>query len=523
MTVRALFSECNLPLWLDVAADLAQEQDWRPVYWVGAQSLAGRLAQAFPQAVFHDHLRAIRGLPAAGGPAPAPLDQEILADMAPCEAMVLRILDRMDPVDCFGLRERLDLYYRYLGYWSAVLEKYQPQVAFFSIAPHMAYDYVLYALCQRRGIPTMMLEQALINSRLYVTSRYDTPDSLVQREYRRLLAADEGGPIDLPADMVENLEALTRDYQAPFYVARIERRGGPLDWARLWLEGKSLPRRVLNLGRRLHQLLTTPAPANYMKVRGRRFSERPISHLGFEYYRWLGRRARVRLKAQYQALAGPEPLDRPYVYLPLHYQPEMSTMPTGGYYDDQRLLAGLICSCLPPGWLLYVKEHPVQVADIGRGQISRPPGYYQDLLALPQVRLVPLTQSSFELMDHAQATATITGQAAWEAVNRGKPALTFGHCWYKGCEGISFIRGRGELCQALERVAAGQVTVDRRKVRLFALAVARVARQGYVEPIFGRAYNLDQRENSRGISHMLGDYWQREARGAGLGGGGESA
>jgi hypothetical protein len=255
-----------------------------------------------------------------------------------------------------------------------------------------------------------------------------------------------------------------------------------------------------------------PAPPNYMKVRGRRFQDQSLSHLGFEYYRWLGRRARARLRAEYETLAQPPRLERPFIYLPLHYQPEMSTMPTGGLYEDQRVLAGLVASCLPEDWWLYVKEHPFQVSDIGRGQQSRPQGYYQDLLALPRVQLLPLTHSSYDLMDHARATVTITGQAAWEAVNRGRPAMTFGSAWYRGCEGVFHTPGREAFQRALERIIEG-CQVDRRKVRLFVKAVELTAPRGYAEPLFGREYNISEEENIAAILRLVAEFWRGEIAG----------
>jgi hypothetical protein len=513
-------------MWAEVAGDLARGHGWQPVYWVGMEAMAGQLAERFPGAVFHSKIDAIKGLPApACADLPlAPLDQQTIGGLAACEGMTLRMLDRMDPLNSFGFRDRQDLYYRYLGYWLAILERYRPQVAFFPMAPHMGYDYVLYVLCRRRGIPTIMLEQALINSRLYPMASFEDQETVVARHYRRLLAQDSGGEIGLTPEVRQHLEAMTREYQTPFYVSRGDKRRAllPGNWDDLWLQVKSLPRRVLNLGQQIQRLLATPAPTNYMKVRGRPYRGKPISHLGFEYYRWLGRRARAGLKRQYEALASPPSLDQPYVYLPLHYQPEMSTMPTGGYYEDQRVLAGFICSCLPPGWRLLVKEHPVQVSAIGRGQQSRPDGYYQDLLTLPQVSLVPLTHSSYDLSDHAQATATITGQAAWEAVNRSKPALIFGSAWYRGCEGVFFTPTREAFQEALARIRAGY-RVDRRKVLLFAKAVEQTAPPSYATPIFGKEYGIGEAENIAVISRLVGDFWQRDILGQDPGGSAEKS
>ncbi len=518
MEVRALFTECNEPLWVEVAAELGRLAGWRPVYWVGLDSLEDEVRQRFAGVAFHSKLAAIRGLPSpdAGHLAPMPLDQPRLTRLAPCEGVVLRLLDRMDPRGSFSLRERLDLYYRYLGYWGAVLGHYRPQAVFFPIAPHMAYDYALYVLCQERGIPTIMLEQALIASLLFPMARFEDQENLVTRAYRRLLAADQGGEIVLSPAARASLESLRGPYKRPFYVDRMGNggAGGAGGLGQAWRRAKDAPHRLAGLGQGAWNILTRPAPLNYVKVKGRPYQGAPIGHARFEYYRWLGRRKKRQLKALYDSLARPPRLDEPYVYLPLHYQPEMSTLPTGGYFEDQRLLAGLIHACLPEGWRLYVKEHPVQVAPVGKGQYSRDFDFYRQLLALPGVGLVPLDQSSFELIDHARAVATITGQAAWEAVNRGKPALTFGHCWYRGCEGVHFIQDEGSCRRALAAIAAGQ-GVDDRKIWLFAQAVEQAACRGYISAIFGREYGIGREENIAAIAQALAAYWRDEIGGGG--------
>ncbi|MFH1034323.1 MAG: hypothetical protein V1806_07440 [Pseudomonadota bacterium] len=506
MPIRALFTECNDAMWVEIAARLAALQNWQPVYWVGLPAQEPLVANSWPQAVFHSKIAAIKGLPApaCAGLASVRPDQELLTELAACEGLTLRMLDRMDPLETFTYRQRLDLYQRYLGYWLAVLERFQPQVVFFPIAPHMGYDYLLYELCQRRGIATVMLEQVIINSRLFAISRYEDQDTAVSREYQRLLAQEQGGDIPLPPDIEEHLAALKREYQVPFYVARMNKKSGeePEGLASAWLWCKSQPMRLKGQLERVGRILCTPTPDNYMKPKGRRFQDRPLSHREFEYYRWLGRRQRRRLRAQYQALASPPDLGQPYVYLPLHYQPEMSTLPLGGLYEDQRVLAGLISSFLPAGWRLYVKEHPVQVSELGRGQQSRLYGYYESLLELPNVSLVPLEHSSYDLIDHCQATATITGQAGWEAVNRGKPALTFGSAWYRGCEGVWYAPTRQALQEVLARIMGGY-QVDQRKVRLFAQAVDRSAVAGYVEPIFAKQYGISQEENVAAIVRLV--------------------
>ena len=71
-----------------------------------------------------------------------------------CEAIALRMMDRMDPQNIFSFKERLRLYYFQLKYWLTILEIHNPEIVIFNNMLHCIYDYVLYVLCQKKGIET---------------------------------------------------------------------------------------------------------------------------------------------------------------------------------------------------------------------------------------------------------------------------------------------------------------------------------------------------------------------------------
>ena len=125
-------------------------------------------------------------------------------------------------------------------------------------------------------------------------------------------------------------------------------------------------------------------------------------------------------KDEYATYTKPVDFGKPYVYVPLNYQPECTTSPLGGIFVDQVLMIQMLSAALPVGWGLYVKEHPAQwPAHLGDFTPQRYKGFYSDIAAVPHVRLVPVTVNTFELADHAQATATVSGTAGWESIARG--------------------------------------------------------------------------------------------------------
>lgn len=122
-------------------------------------------------------------------------------------------------------------------------------------------------------------------------------------------------------------------------------------------------------------------------------------------------------------------LDGDYVYVPLQYEPEMTTGALGGIYADQALMIEHLADMLPEGVRILVKENPKQ------GGHNRGPMFFHRLRRIPAVQFLPSHISTHVLTAKARFVACVTGTAGWEAIRQGIPALTFGRAWYRGLPG----------------------------------------------------------------------------------------
>jgi Capsule polysaccharide biosynthesis protein len=226
---------------------------------------------------------------------------------------------------------------------------------------------------------------------------------------------------------------------------------------------------------------TESAPANYLKQYGIPAEESELSYIEYWLFRLIALRRKRRLIGEYQRVARPITTSQPYIYVPLHYQPEESTSPLGGVYVDQLLVVELLSKTVPNGWLVVVRENPFQFNKRGSGEMSRPLEFYRRMEALQNVRLASFDVSPFDLIDRARAVATVTGTSGWEAVVRGVPALVFGTAWYLECEGVFTVAKLEHCREALRKIAAGYKP-DRAKVKLFLTALEKVGFRGYTTP-----------------------------------------
>jgi hypothetical protein len=565
MPTRAIFAEFSIPWWITVAQNLVRRHAWQPVYWVAAESMAAQVEAAFPDAVFHANHTAVLSIPAprlARLPL-RPLEPSLLEKFAFAESVAMRMMERMDPDETFSYWDRLRLYHRYLRYWQAVLDHLAPDVVIFPVTPHLIYDYVLFQLCQDRGIRTVQLNETSFEGLVFASQSHEDCSGQVVAAYERLLAQPRpsaasprverhikrlrGEYADAAPGYIKELFTLDRKPPEPLpeivppvglftrirgairhvvsrihHAARFKRRtpfwrdcyyrllsraSDKADVVSPEMAGDAVDA-AWEIYRKMHDHLgrlypvTYPIRCLYLRHYGVAPERADFSGLMYWLFRLMGMRKRETLMDHYARLARPVDLDRPFVYVALHYMPEKSTSPEGSVFAEQFLMIHLLSWCLPPGWQVYVKEHPFQFDRRGSGFQTRRTQFYDDLAELPNVQLVEVKRISFDLIDRAQAVATVTGTSGWESVIRGKPVLIFGHAWYKGCEGVFYVPTVQSCTEALCRIADGYKP-DPDRVRLFAQALEQVALPGYTIPELAAGSGISVDENIETLTRLL--------------------
>ena len=109
-----------------------------------------------------------------------------------------------------------------------------------------------------------------------------------------------------------------------------------------------------------------------------------------------------------------------YAFYPLHTEPEITINVYARPYLNQIEALRLISHSLPVHWKLVVKEHP---ATNGR----RPTGYYEKLLEILNVCLVPPGMPASFVARHARLVTILTGSVALEAMMSQVPVLILGN------------------------------------------------------------------------------------------------
>ncbi len=449
---------------------LAKEHDI--LYWVRIKDVVPFEEKDFPNTLFHDYRDALAARPAPGIDAsgfgiPSAKEFGALADV---EAEFMVMTEKW--YESWSINRRKELFYEMVRYWGGVLDMLRPDAIVMTDIPHEMYSFVLYHLAKRRGIGTIMFENVLRYDRLLMYRDYNDGNPALS------MVAKIGYPhrelASLPLDIQEQyLEQTGQKEPTPKYMGTFKQEH--TGWGKL---------------RR-----TTKALVPFIKDGS--IIERGVTRL----FKLL----KPSIRSEFARYVGVAQYGVPFVYVPLHYQPERTSSPQGGVFSDQMLLVKTLAASLPAGWRLLVKEHPNQWLPHGDDYTPyRYPGFYEELAKIPGVILVPLSTSTFELIEHAQAVSTISGIPAWEGLLRGKPAILFGCSWFMHAPGVYRVDSVASCRQALAEIAAaGGPSAQSMVDYLGALGDASV--QGYLD-VYGRAWApYSPEEYARNLSGAISE------------------
>ncbi|MDD5041839.1 MAG: hypothetical protein PHX87_00590 [Candidatus Peribacteraceae bacterium] len=374
-----------------------------------------------------------------------PLDEEIIESMRHCESIFMRMIRKYAhkmgyahsgdiPYD-----ERKRQYLYQLRYWNDLLETKHIDLVLMYHIPHQCYDFVLYNLCKIKGIPTLHLDHLLMMDAMFAVE--DWEDSVTDiRDTLQKLREEYADP-QKPVPLSKNYE-----YYFDYY-----RSKKPAPWYRLPRSTYAEPSFLKKWWKKALKVAIRKPVQFFSAVLSPSFWARKLREHTIP--RFYDRHVQV-----------PD-LSKPFIYLALHCQPEASTIPEAGAFMDQELIAELIAACLPEGISLYVKEHPTQ------GERYRSVEFYQSLLAIPSVTLIPKETDTYALIDSSLAVATATGTVGFESVMRQKPVLMFGHFFFQYGPGVYNIRTSEDCKCAIEEIMQQKEPRSVHDIRLFLKAI----------------------------------------------------
>jgi hypothetical protein len=400
------------------------------LYWVRMSGVVPLDESLFPHTIFHEYRDALKGIAPRSVDASAfePWSAENISGFYETESELLSMMDKWYP--SWPINQRKDFYYDLLRYWDGMLKRFAPDAIIFKAPPHEMYSFVLYSLAKKQSIKTIMLDCILRQDRLIIYKDYKRGNEVLAEKYGSIEQERKHATLEDLSDYAREyyIELSRSKNPTPHYVAswKLETEG----IGKFRRHAKALIRFIKD------GTVYERTVLRFFKM----FKQGPVD--------------------EHRKCEKVLDFSKPYVYVPLHYQPECTTSPQGGVFVDQILMLKILSASLPKGWELYVKEHPAQLAHGNNYTPLRWSGFFESIAALPNVRLVPVDTNTFELTEKSKSVATISGTAGWEALVRGKPVLVFGYPWFMHAPGVLRASSVMECRDAFKHIEKGFVPIQ---------------------------------------------------------------
>lgn len=266
--------------------------------------------------------------------------------------------------------------------------------------------YMIYTVCKKMGIKTLVLLPACTEDRYVLSEKFDyftgvekcfaqnkIRPSIYIDKARKFLLCFRSSPKPYHPDVLTAKEKMTRKNQLRFLTPKNFAKSFAwfLEVIKIYFRDKKFKDYSDNFN-----------PWHYFIDRARRKLRNLIglSDLYDEY--------------------NPE---EDFAFFPLHLEPEIATLLQAPFYTDQISLIRQVARSLPVHFKLYVKEHPLMVD-------YRPRSFYKTLKKIPNVKIINPAISGLEIVAKAKLVTTITSTAGWEAALLKKPVITFGDQFY---------------------------------------------------------------------------------------------
>lgn len=294
--------------------------------------------------------------------------------------------------------ESVNIFKFYYLYWMNIVSNYNIDIVVFNITPHRVFDYPLYCLCHYKGV------NKLICTRNSILNKIFTRHSVKYDAYYDNRLFNNSYSFKIPEKFInyENKILKSYEYAEPYYMKKQKRN---------------------NVDKKIKSFIHK---RNWYSA----FFYKPSIIFRYLIDKLKKDKYINKLKNKYILSSVYPDYNSKYIYIPLHYQPERTTIPEGMEYADQVELIKKMNTIVPKDYYIYVKEHPSQFM-LSRGWQGRDSNYYNRILSIDnRIKLIDINTDPFNLIDNSLCVITITGTSAIESILRGTPAFIMGYPWF---------------------------------------------------------------------------------------------
>ena len=354
-----------------------------------------------------------------------------------CMQTFLICFDRTDPLG-MSTKEKINYFWNLLGFYDDYFNNRSDiSSIIFCNVPHMPWDIALFYYAKFNNLKTIFLRKTGIGGYLYIDEDFRPNKSKINYSYSDVMTLNKHKQMtnisinDLKEmNFTKGQVGGSWHANEPFYrttiknIAKFIGLSNFLTTLRIISEGRPMiPNKASEETRQISVF------AAY-----RNFSWFDYLSIHFQYLSKI-----KKIKTYYESIATKNIPNKKFVYVSLHLQPERSTNPEGGHFDDQALMIKIISKSIPDDWCILVKEHPKQFRYDLRTFHARSISFYKSIERLENVIFIESLFEQDKLIKSSEITATVSGSVGWESLLQRKPSLIFSENWHSYCNASQYV------------------------------------------------------------------------------------
>lgn len=318
----------------------------------------------------------------------------------------------------FSYEEILSIFESEIRLFESVLNEVNPEFIIIRISDVSQIE-LLYQMCISRKIKPLVLTNTRLGYRSMIS---DNPETMY-RFKEKLSQQEISNQIDLENDKKKYLKKYTEQM---------------IKFRRNYQTSK---------------LKKIQAILKFIKIFNDKKYKKHYSHFGMSVWSVFCKELEISLKRPFRKkfLLDHSILkinnEKPFIYFPLHFQPERSTLILSPYYTNQLELVENIAKSLPIDYTLLVKEHPKQGV-MGWREI----GFYKKIIKIPNVKLVHISTENEELINNSSIVITVTGTSGLEAAMAKKPSIILADLIYSDIPSVHRLKKIEELPKLIQDI-----------------------------------------------------------------------
>ena len=314
----------------------------------------------------------------------------------------------------FSRNEILSIIENSLSFFIKIIDEYQPSLILMQHPGENVSNLLLYRLAKSLGIKILFPNPIYLHNKIVISDNIENKEILY--EYQKLKTEFSEEEIEYHEDFIKEKNlAETVNVQLSYGY------------------GKSFSQKLKHYFKRISNDLE-PIYKNKGKTK--------VNLLKYRYQNYFRVKNRKKFLDKHAIYSIQ---DEKFLYFPLQSEPESKILTTSPFYSNQIELAENIAKSIPIDYTLYVKEHPIQKVKLWRSVKD-----YQNLVSIPNVKLVHPSVDSQELISKSQAIISISGATGFEALFYKKPVIIFADEFYEELESVKKIEKFSELSNEIK-------------------------------------------------------------------------